>query len=173
MDISPELIKTIIYVIVIISIVVFLIKKAISIAVCLAAVLLIFNIGFKFDGADMVNKLQINDYFEQDTAQRISDFFDDFEAKREEFGIVDADAVYDKMTDTIEQGYYIVVEGLGKVDIDKFAKTLAENIYDAGLKNIDFNELVNEIKEQLNVSEEEATKIAQKVQEEYNNVSDK
>ena len=121
----------------------------------------------------MVNKLQINDYFEQDTAQRISDFFDDFEAKREEFGIVDADAVYDKMTDTIEQGYYIVVEGLGKVDIDKFAKTLAENIYDAGLKNIDFNELVNEIKEQLSVSEEEATKIAQKVQEEYNNVSNK
>lgn len=171
MDISPELIKTIIYVIVIISIVVFLIKKAISIAVCLAAVLLIFNIGFKYDGSDMVNKLQINDYFEQETAQRISDFFDDFESKREEFGVVDEDAVYDKMTETIEKGYYIVVEGLGKIDVDKFAKTLAENIYDAGLKNIDFDELVTEIMEQLNISKEEATKIAEKVQEEYNSVS--
>lgn len=171
MDISPELIKTIIYVIVIISIVVFLIKKAISIAVCLAAILLIFNIGFKYDGSDMVNKLQINDYFEQETAQRISDFFDDFESKREEFGVVDEDAVYDKMTETIEKGYYIVVEGLGKIDVDKFAKTLAENIYDAGLKNIDFDELVTEIMEQLNISKEEATKIAEKVQEEYDSVS--
>ena len=170
MNISPELIQTIIYVIIIIGIVVFLVKKAISIAICLAAILLIFNIGFKFDGADMMEKLQINDYVEEDTAQKISDFFDDFESKRQEYGIVDADKVYDKMTDTIEKGYYIVVEGLGKVDIDKFAKTLATNIYDAGLKNIDFNELVTEIMEQLNVSKEEAEDIAQKVQEEYSNI---
>ena len=66
------------------------------------------------------------------------------------------DKVYDKMTESIEKGYYIVVEGLGKVDVDKFAKTLASNIYEAGLKNIDFNELVAEIQEQLKVSEEEA-----------------
>ena len=170
MNISPELIQTIIYVIIIIGIVVFLVKKAISIAICLAAILLIFNIGFKFDGADMMEKLQINEYVEEDTAQKISDFFDDFESKRQEYGIVDADKVYDKMTDTIEKGYYIVVEGLGKVDIDKFAKTLATNIYDAGLKNIDFNELVTEIMEQLNVSKEEAEDIAQKVQEEYSNI---
>lgn len=170
MNISPELIQTIIYVIIIVGIVVFLVKKAISIAICLAAILLIFNIGFKFDGADMMEKLQINEYVEEDTAQKISDFFDDFESKRQEYGIVDADKVYDKMTDTIEKGYYIVVEGLGKVDIDKFAKTLATNIYDAGLKNIDFNELVTEIMEQLNVSKEEAEDIAQKVQEEYSNI---
>ena len=170
MNISPELIQTIIYVVIIIAIVVFLVKKAISIAVCLGAILLIFNIGFKYDGADMINKLQINEYFDKETTQQISDFFNDFESKREEFGIVDADKVYDKMTETIEKGYYIVVEGLGKVDIDKFAKTLASNIYEAGLKNIDFDELVTEIMEQLNITKEEATEIAQKVQEEYSNI---
>jgi len=171
MNISPELIQTILYVIIIVSIVIFLIKKAITIAVCLAAILLIFNIGFKYDGTDVMNNLQINEYVDQDTAQKISDFFDDFEKKREEYGIVDADKVYDKMTESIEKGYYIVVEGLGKVDIDKFAKTLATNIYEAGLKDIDFNELVAEIQEQLKVSEEEAKDIAQKVQEEYTDIS--
>jgi hypothetical protein len=169
-NISPELIQTILYVVIIVSIVIFLVKKAVKIAVCLAAVLLIFNIGFKFTGTDMVEKLQINEYVDQETAQNISDFFDDFENKREEFGIVDADKVYDKMTETIEKGYYIVVEGLGKVDIDKFAKTLAANIYDAGLKDIDFNELVSQIQEQLGVSIEDAKKIAEKVQTEYKNV---
>ena len=37
----------------------------------------------------------------------------------------------------------------------EFAKTLAENIYEAGLKNIDFNELVTEIQDQLNINQEE------------------
>lgn len=170
MDISPELIQTIIYAVIIISIVIFLVKKAVKIAVCLAAVLLIFNIGFKFDGTDMIEKLQINEYVDQDTAQNISDFFNDFDKKREEYGIVDANKVYDQMTETIEKGYYIVVEGLGKIDINKFAKTLATNIYEAGLKDIDFNELVKQIQEQLGVSIEEAKQIAEKVQTEYKNV---
>ena len=167
MEITPELIQTVIYVVIIVSIVVFLVKKAVKLAVCLAAVLLIFNIGYQFDGSDMKEKLQINDYVDSETATKISDFFDDFDSKREEYGIVDTDKVYDKMTETIEKGYYIV--GLGKIDIDKFAKTLAQNIYDAGLKDIDFDELIKEIQEQLNVSKEEAEKIANKVQEEYNN----
>ena len=169
MEITPELIQAVLYIVIIISIVVFLVKKAVKLALCLAAVLLIFNIGYQFDGSDMKEKLQINDYVDSETATKISDFFDDFDSKREEYGIVDTDKVYDKMTETIEKGYYIVVDGLGKIDIDKFAKTLAQNIYDAGLKDIDFDELIKEIQKQLNVSKEEAEKIAIKVQEEYKN----
>lgn len=170
MEISPELIKGVVYLVIIAAIVIFIVKKAISIAVCLGAALLIFNIGFRFDGADLKDKLQIGDYLEPEAATQLSDFFDDFAKKREEYGIVDADEVYDKMTEGIEKGYYIIVEGLGKVDINKFAKTLADNIYEAGLKDIDFEELVKEIQEQLKVSEEEAEEIAHKVQEEYNSV---
>lgn len=167
MTVSPELIQGVIYIIIIVSIVIFLIKKAVSVAILLCAVLLLFNIGFRFDGTDMNNTFNFGEYVDSDTANMITNFFDDFDKKRDEYGIVDADKVYDKMTDSIEKGYYIIVEGLGKVDINKFAKTLAENIYEAGIKDIDFNELVGQIQEQLQVSPEEAIEIAKRVQAEY------
>lgn len=172
MDISPELIQYIIYIIIIISIIVFIVKKAVSVALTLFAILLIFNIGFRFTGSDMVDKLKINDYFEPEAATSITEFFDDFAQKREQYGIIDSDKVYDGITDAIEKGYYIVVDGLGKVDVDKFAKTLASNIYEAGLKNIDFDELVKEIQEQLNVTPEQAVEIAQEVQSQYQTIKD-
>ena len=169
MNISPELIKGIIYIVIIIAIVIFLVKKAIGIAVCLGVMLLLFNIGYRFDGAEMQNHFQIDQYFDQETSQQIISFFDDFEQKREEFGIVDEDAVYDSMTDAIETGYYMVIDGLGKVDINKFAETLADNIYEAGLKDIDFNELVTLIMNELGISKEDAEKIALEVQENLQN----
>ena len=167
MELSPEVIQGILYLIIIVAIVVFLVKKAVKIAILLCVALLIFNIGFRFTGEDVDKTFNLGEYVETETANKITSFFDDFESKREEYGIVDTDKVYNKMTDTIEKGYYIVVDGLGKIDINKFAKTLAENIYDAGLKDIDFEELVTQIEQELNVSTEEATEIAKQVEAEY------
>lgn len=172
MTITPELIQYVIYIIIIIAIVVFIVKKAVAIAITLGVILLIFNIGFRYDGSDMMNKLGLEKYLKPETATTVSTFFDDFSKKREEYGIVDADKVYEGMTNAIETGYYIVVEGLGKIDVNKFAKTLANNIYEAGLKDVDFNQLVKEIQKQLDVSPEQATQIAQEVQKEYQEIKD-
>jgi len=172
MTITPDLIQYIIYIIIIVSIIIFIVKKAVAVAITLGIILLLFNIGFRFNGTDVMDKLGLDKYLKPQASTTISSFFDDFAQKRDQYGIVDADKVYNEMTNAIDTGYYIIVDGLGKVDVNKFAKTLAKNIYDAGLKNIDFNQLVAEIQKQLKVTPAEATTIAQQVQADYQGIKD-
>ena len=169
---SPELIQGIISFIIVVMIVVFLVKKAIALALSIAAILVLFNVAFLWNGDILNEKLGLENYLEPATATTVTDFFNDFAEKRDEFGVlVDSQAVYDKMTETLEDGATILIKGLGQVDIGKFADTMAEKIYEVGSENIDWDELKNEIKTQLDgITEEDLNKLVDEIK---NNVDEK
>lgn len=167
---NEETIVKIISAIIIIAIVVFLVKKAIGFAVCLGAILLLFNIGFLWNG-DMLNeKLGLNKYLQPDAAQSVTQFFNDFADKRDEYGItVNAQKVYDDIKGTVKDGATLIIEGLGQVDIKKFSDTLAQKIYDVG-SEVDWEELAKEVKEQLgDISDEDVQKIIESTKESLKN----
>lgn len=174
MDINPELIKSIIYIIIIIAIVLFLIKKAIKVAVSIFVIFLLFNVGFIMTGQDINETFKLDEVLDKDASTTIQSFFDDFDKKREEFGIVDAKKVEEKMKEGIEKGTEIIIKGLGSVDIDAFAKNLSEKIYEIGAENINMDELSNEIKKQLDgISEEDVNKIINKIIEYSSDLKEK
>lgn len=164
MDINPELIKSIIYIIIIIAIVLFLVKKAVKLAVAVFAIFLLFNVGFIMTGQDINETFKLDEVLDKEASTAIQSFFDDFDKKREEFGIVDAKKVEEKMKEGIEKGTQIIIKGIGSVDIDAFAKNLSEKIYQVGAENINMDELSEEIKKQLDgISQEDLNKILDKI----------
>lgn len=133
----------------VILIVVFLFKKAIKLAIAIGAILILFNVGFMMNGAEVRNFFNLDNFLSQEQANAVEDAFDDFDSKREEYGVIDPDKVYDGMTDAIATGTSILIEGIGRVDIVAFSETVAEKLINAGAENVDREELENSIRNQL------------------------
>lgn len=167
---SAELIQGIISIIIIIAIVIFLVKKAFALVLCIAAILVLFNVAFIWNGDAINEKLGLSEYLKPEAVTTVTNFFDDFATKRDEFGVlVDAPAVYDKMTEVIDDGAQIIINGIGQIDIGKFADTMAEKIYNMGLDKIDWDAIKNEIQKQLDgIKEEDLNKIMDEIQTNVN-----
>lgn len=166
MEFNPELIKTVIYIAILVGLFVFIIKKAIKVALSLVLILAVFHIGFVMDGKDVIDTFKLNEIMDQENASKITAFFDDFDKKRKEFGIVETEKVEEKMKESISKGTAIFVQGLGQIDINAFAKNLSEKIYEVGAENINIDELSQEIQKQLDgISQEDLEKVMNKIVE--------
>lgn len=162
---SPELIKQILSVIICIAIVVFIAKKAIRAAIVIGVALFLFQVAFVWNGDTINEKLKLKEHLNPEAAAKVEDFFKDFAQKRDEYGvIVDSEEVYNSMVDGVKAGTEIIVDGLGKINIKKFSDVLAEEIYNAGSENIDWDALKEEISKQLGgISDDDRDKIVEEI----------
>ena len=153
----------------VILIVVFLFKKFVALAIAVGAILILFNVGFIMNGAEIRDFFQLDDYLEQEQADAVENAFNDFDSKREEYGVIDPDKVYDGMTDAIANGTAILIEGIGRIDIVKFATAVSDKILAAGAENVDLEELESTIKEQLSgIKDSDLDKIMDQIVENLN-----
>lgn len=164
---DAESVQGIISLIIVIMIVVFIAKKAIKLAISVAIILFLFNVAFLWNGDTINEKLGLEKYLKPDAAISVTEFFNDFAQKRDEYGItVDAQEVYDKMTEAVKDGTTIIIKGMGELDIKKFADTIAQKIYQIGSENVDWEELEQEIKKQLEgIKQEDLDNIMNEIKE--------
>ena len=95
----------------------------------------------------------------------VENAFNDFDGKREEYGVIDPDLVLDDMENAIATGSAILIEGIGHIDIVKFASTVSDKLLQAGVENVDREELKAAIKEQLEgITDEDAEKIVDMIE---------
>lgn len=152
---ETETLAMIVSAIIVIAIIIFIAKRLIKVALVLGLALLLFNVGFVLSGTEVRDYLHLDNFLSTEQADKVEDILNDFDKKREEYGIIDADKVYEGMENAIANGAVIVIEGLGNLDIKAFADTIAEKIVEVGEKNIDTEALRNEIKSQLGKVKEE------------------
>ena len=111
----------------------------------------------------------MDDWLSKEQADTVEGFFNDFASKREEYGIVDAEAIYDDMLTGIKKGTVIVINGLGAIDIPAFADTVAQKIIEMGTGNVDWGQLNDQLKEQLTgITEEDLDRIIEEIKERVN-----
>lgn len=163
----------IIVIIAIVAIIAFLVKKAVGIALGVVAIFLLFNIGFLATGED-VNNSNIGDYVEPSLVTTIANFFDDFEARRNEHAVVDADAVYEDMKDVANTGAEMLASLLTKENIEKLAASIETALLDAGVEEISLDELIQILAEkyEASVDSPEIQAMAESILEEMENVTE-
>lgn len=150
----------------VILIVVFLFKKCIALALAVGAILILFNVGFIMNGEEIREFFQLDNYLEQEQADAVENAFNDFDSKREEYGVIDPELVYDGMTDAIAKGTVIIIDGIGKIDIVKFASAVSDKLLEAGTENVDMDALEATIKEQLSgIKDSDLDKIMDQIEE--------
>ncbi len=161
-----ENIQVIVTIALVILIVTFLFKKAIKLAIAVGAILILFNVGFMMNGAEVRSFFNLDNFLDQEQADAVENAFNDFDSKREEYGVIDPDKVYDGMTDAIAKGTSILIEGIGRVDIVAFSETVAEKLVAAGAENVDREELEASIRKQLNgIKDSDLDKIMDMIEE--------
>ena len=141
-----QLIITIVLVVVIIA---FIFKKLIKVAIAIGAILLLFNVGFIMSGTEVRNFFNLDSFLSADQANKAEYYLNDFDQKREEYGVIDPEKVYDGMVGVVTQGTVIVIEGIGKIDIIAFSESVAKRIVESGNENVNTEALRSEIKDQL------------------------
>lgn len=152
-------------IIAIICIIVFLVKKAVGLAIGIIAILLIFQIGFRFTGQDI--KDNADKYLEPDAANAVTAFFDDFAKRREENGVVDTEGVYDSLIDATGKVINVAKDVITPENIGKMADGIGNALRSAGVQDISMEELANIIGEKLGKAPDDpqVQEIAEKVQE--------
>lgn len=164
---STETLTMIVSAIIVVCIIVFIAKRLIKVAIVLGVALLLFNVGFILNGTEIREIFKLDDLLGEPDASFVESAFNDFDEKRDEYGIVDAESIYDSMTGTIEQGATILIKGLGHLNIGAFADSVASKIVEIGEENIDMEALRAEIKTQLgDVQEEQLDLIMAKIEDE-------
>ena len=92
--------------------------------------------------------------------------FNDFDKKREEYGVIDAEKVGESLENAMIEGSVILIDGLGHIDIVQFASTVSDKLLTAGMENIDREELEAAIRESLDgIKESDVTKIADMIEQ--------
>lgn len=161
-----ENIEVLVTITLVILIVVFIFKKAIKLAVAVGCILLLFNIGFMMNGTEVRNFFGLDDFLTTEDAEYVENALNDFDNKREEYGVIDPDQVYDGMVDAIAKGTSILIEGVGRVDIVKFASTVSNKLLNAGVTEINRTELEESIRNQLQgITDEDLDKVIDLIEE--------
>lgn len=161
-----ENIEILVTIALVILIVVFIFKKAIKLAIAVGCILLLFNIGFIMNGTEVREFFGLDDFLGQEDAEYVESALNDFDNKREEYGVVDPNQVYDGMVDAIAKGTSILIEGVGRVDIVKFASTVSNKLLNAGVTEVDRAELEESIRNQLQgIEDEDLDKILDLIEE--------
>lgn len=150
----------------VIIIVVFLVKKMAALALACGAILILFNVGFVMNGAEIREFFKLDDYLDPEQAQSVENAFNDFDKKREEYGVIDAEKVGESLENAMIEGSVILIDGLGHIDIVQFASTVSDKLLAAGMENIDREELEAAIRESLDgIKESDVTKIADMIEQ--------
>jgi hypothetical protein len=150
----------------VILMVVFIFKKAVKLAVAVGCILLLFNVGFMMNGTELRSFFNLDDYVSTEDAEYVENAFNDFDKKREEYGVIDPDQVYDGMLDAVAKGTSILIEGIGRVDIVKFASTVSDRLLNAGVTEVNREELEETIRNQLQgISDSDLDKILDLIEE--------
>lgn len=140
---------------IIIFVICFLIKKVVGLALGVLAIFVLFQVGFMVTGTDVQDKTNLENYVEPTVMEKVVSFFNDFEARRNENALVDADAVYDDMLSTADKA----VEGLKSVlteeNFNKLSDSISSALIDAGVKDISLDELTKILAEKLETSLED------------------
>lgn len=154
----------------VITIVVFLCKKMVALALAVGAILILFNVGFIMNGAEIREFFQLDNYLEQEQADAVENAFNDFDNKREEYGVIDPEQVLDGMEDAIAKGTAILIDGIGHIDIVKFSQAVSDKLLAAGTENVDMEELEASIKEQLSgIKDSDLERIMDMIEENLEN----
>ena len=150
----------------VILIVVFIFKKCVKLAIAVGCILLLFNIGFMMNGTEVRDFFGLDDFLSREDAEQVENALNDFDNKREEYGVIDPDQVYDGMVDAIAKGTSILIEGIGRVDIVKFASTVSDKLLNAGVSEVNREELEESIRNQLQgISDSDLDKIIDLIEE--------
>ena len=166
-DMSAEFWQLLITIVLVITIVVFLFKRVVKVAIAIGAILLLFNVGFIMSGTDVRNTFDLDNLIGIEKSEDVEKYLNDFDRKREEYGVVDPEKVYDGMVGAVEQGTVIVIDGIGKIDIIAFSEFVANKIVnsESDPSSVDRDALRSEIKDQLNgISEEDLDRIMDEIE---------
>lgn len=164
---SAEFWQLLITIVLVITIVVFLFKRVVKVAIAIGAILLLFNVGFIMSGTDVRNTFDLDNLIGIEKSEDVEKYLNDFDRKREEYGVVDPEKVYDGMVGAVEQGTVIVIDGIGKIDIIAFSEFVANKIVnsESDPSSVDRDALRSEIKDQLNgISEEDLDRIMDEIE---------
>lgn len=164
---SAEFWQLLITIVLVVAIVVFLVKRVVKVAIVIGVILLLFNVGFVMSGTEVRNSFDLDNLIGVEKSENVEKYLNDFDEKREEYGVVDPEKVYDGMVGAIEQGTIIAIEGVGKIDIIAFSESIANKIVSSTPENNDFdkNALRSEIKEQLNgITDEDLDRIMNEIE---------
>jgi spermidine/putrescine-binding protein len=166
---SLENISIFVTIALVITIVVFLSKKMIALALAIGAILILFNVGFVMNGAEIRNFFNLDDYLDQEQADAVENAFNDFDDKREEYGVIDPEQVLDGMENAIANGTAIIIDGIGHIDIVKFSQAVTDKLLAAGAKDVDKDALRESIKKQLSgIKDSDLDKIMDMIEENLN-----
>lgn len=148
---SAEFWQLLITIVLVIAIVVFLLKRVIKVAIVVGVILFLFNVGFIMSGTDVRDTFDLDNLIGIEKSEDVEKYLNDFDEKREEYGVVDPEKVYDGMVGVIEQGTVIAIEGIGKIDIIAFSESVANKLVSSSTnsESIDKDILRSEIKDQL------------------------
>lgn len=164
---SAEFWQLLITIVLVVAIVVFLVKRVVKVAIAIGVILLLFNVGFVMSGTEVRNSFDLDNLIGVEKSENVEKYLNDFDEKREEYGVVDPEKVCDGMVGAIEQGTIIAIEGVGKIDIIAFSESIANKIVSSTPENNDFdkNALRSEIKEQLNgITDEDLDRIMNEIE---------
>ena len=165
---SAEFWQLLITIVLVIAIVVFLFKRVIKVAIAIGVILLLFNVGFIMSGTDVRNTFDLDNLIGIEKSEDVEKYLNDFDRKREEYGVVDPEKVYEGMVGAVEQGTVIVIDGIGKIDIIAFSEFVANKIVssESDPSSVDRDALRSEIKDQLNgISEEDLDRIMDEIED--------
>ena len=154
----------------VITIVVFLCKKMVALALAVGAILILFNVGFIMNGAEIREFFQLDNYLEQEQADAVENAFNDFDNKRDEYGVIDPEQVLDGMENAIANGTAIVIDGIGHIDIVKFSQAVSDKLLAAGTEEVDREALAASIKKQLSgIKDSDLERILDMIEENIDN----
>lgn len=171
---SLENISVFVTIALVIVIIVFLFKKMVALALACGAILILFNVGFVMNGAEIREFFKLDDYLDQEQASMVENAFNDFDQKRDEYGVIDAEEVSDDLKDAMAKGTVIVIGGLKKVDIVKFSKALSDQLLSTGAENIDMEALEEAIRNNLEgIEEGDLDRIMEMIQENLDEAENK
>lgn len=150
MEITNESLTMLIFIVICVCLFGTIVKYGIKIAISLVAILVIFKIGFIMTGTDLNETFQIDRIFKEETADQIIGFFDEFREKGDAYAVMDINEVYDMMVESIDAGVNITMDVVKDLDLDSFAKSLADKIKESNLQDdINKDEIVETLSEIL------------------------
>lgn len=168
--ISNISIVDILSIIAVICVIVFLVKKAVGLAIAIIAILVIFQIGFNFTGANV--KDSADKYLDPGTSNAVTSFLDDFAKRRDENGVVDTKQMYNSLVDAAGKTVEFAGDVITPDNIGKLADGIGDALKSAGVKDISVGELSKIIADRFekSIDDIEVQELVQRVEEQMSYV---
>ena len=169
---SPEIIQIVVTLVLCIVFVVFLWKRVFKVALAVGLICVLFNVGFVMNGTEIREAVHFDRYMSAQKADEVESALNGFDAKRDEYAVIDAAALYNDIVDFSQQGLTVLVDGVGRIDVMSLAANISDRMAQAGVY-ASASELTYQLKDSLpGISDQDAAYIAQKVTENLESSTD-